>query len=290
MTAAGIAITASLILVSTGLGTAKAAPSPAPTSAKQAPAKAAPAPSAKPKAPPPPSQSDAMSAAIVKQMTDAMGGQETWNNLPYLRFDFVVVRDGKEVARFRHWWDKKHGRCRVEGPDDQGRTVTAIFSLSDLKGKSFTDGIADTDPANVSAIIENGYERWVNDTYWLIMPFKLRDPGTRLNYARADHAANGDPCDVIELTFAPGIGLTPQDHYWIYVNRKTHLVDQWEYVLQGQKPPPQPATWENWTAVGPVNLAEMRRFEGKPVMLRFENVAAPATMDESIFSYARPKE
>ena len=95
---------------------------------------------------------------------------------------------------------------------------------------------------------------------------------------------------MIELTFAPDVGLTPKDHYWIYVNRKTHLVDQWEYVLQGQKPPPQPSTWESWTAVGPLNISEMRRFEGKPVMLRFENVGAPATMDESIFNYARPKE
>jgi hypothetical protein len=242
-----------------------------------------------PKAPPP-SQADAASAAIVQQLTDAMGGQSAWDNLSYLRFDFVVVRDGKEVARFKHWWDKKHGRCRVEGPDEQGRVVTAIFNLSDLKGTSFTEGIVDTDPSNTAAIIRNGYERWVNDTYWLAMPFKLRDPGTRLFYSRAGRTEAGVPCDVIELTFAPGVGLTPEDHYWIYVNRETHLVDQWEYVLQGEKPPPQPSTWQSWRQVGPLKLSEVRRFAGRPVMIRFENLAAPATMDETIFTHARPKE
>jgi hypothetical protein len=41
--------------------------------------------------------------------------------------------------------------------------------------------------------------------------------------------------------------------------------------------------------VGPVRLSTVHRFEGKPTMLRFENVAAPASMDESIFADARPK-
>ncbi len=235
---------------------------------------------------PPPSQCDGPSAACVKELTDAMGGQATWDNLPYFRFDFVVVRDGKEVARFKHWWDKKRGRCRVEGPDDQGRVVTAIFNLSDKKGKAFTDGIVDTDSTNIAAIIQNGYERWVNDTYWIIMPFKLHDPGTRLKHVRTEEA-NGGTYDVMELSFAQNVGLTPQDRYWIHVNTKSHLIDKWEYVLTGQKPPPQGSTWESWTSIGPLQLSLARRFEGKPVMLRFENVSAPATMDEAVFSNSR---
>lgn len=279
-----LAVAAQSTATATAAPPAKPSPAPAKPAtspAKPAPVKAAPAPA--------PSQADAMSAAIVKDLTNAMGGQETWDKLPYFRFDFVVVRDGKEVARFQHWWDKRNGRCRVEGPDDQGRTVTAIFNLSDLKGKSFTEGIVDTDSSNIAAIIRNGYERWVNDTYWLIMPFKLRDPGTQLKYARADQTASGETCDVLELSFGPGVGLTPKDRYWLFVNRKTHLIDRWEFVLQGQQPPPQGSAWEAWSGVGPLQLSLMRRFKGSQTMLRFENVATPATMDESVFTFARPK-
>jgi hypothetical protein len=245
-------------------------------------------PEAAPSGEPPAGQADPRAAAIVRQLTDAMGGQETWNRLPYLRFDFVVEKNGKEAARYRHWWDKKDGRCRVEWSDDRGRAVAAVFDLSTRQGKCFTDGIMDTDSSTVAAAVEKGYARWVNDTYWLTMPFKLRDPGTRLTYARAGKSRSGDPCDLLELTFAPGVGLTPKDHYWIYVSRATHLVDQWEYVLQDQKPPPQLALWEAWTAVGPVRLAETRRFPGEPVMLRFENLAAPASMAAWLFTDARP--
>ena len=233
---------------------------------------------------------DAKAVAIVRELTDAMGGQTAWDALPYLRFDFVVLRNGREVARFRHWWDKKLGRCRVEGPDEKGRVVTALFKLSDRSGKSFTDGIADTDSANIASILQMGYERWVNDTYWLMMPFKLRDPGTRLQYSGAKRGDGAVEWDVLELTFDPGVGLTPKDHYWLYVNRKTHLIDRWEFVLQDQKGPRQGSTWEGWTRVGPVQLSTLRRIQGKSAVLRIDHALAPASMDESIFSDAHPKE
>lgn len=234
-------------------------------------------------------RADAKAAAVALSMDEAMGGQSTWESIPYIRFDFVVARDGKEVVRFRHWWDKRQGRCRVEGPDDKGRIVTAILRLSDHKGKSFIGGLADKDTANVASTLQMGYERWVNDTYWLMMPFKLRDPGTNLKYAGVKKGEGGVEWDQLELTFDPGVGLTPKDHYWLYVNRKTHLLDKWDYLLQDMKPPAQTATWEAWTQVGPVRLSTVHRFQGKPTMLRFENVTAPAAMDESIFADARPR-
>lgn len=226
---------------------------------------------------------------MARSLADAMGGQATWDSLPYVRFDFVVARDGKEIARFNHWWDKSRGRCRVEGPDEKGRTVCAIVNLSDRKGKTFTDGLADTDSSNIANILQMGYERWVNDTYWLMMPFKLRDPGTHLKYASAKRGEADAEHDVLELTFDPGVGLTPKDHYWLFVNRKSHLLDRWEYVLQDMKGPAQEATWEEWVRVGPVRLSTLHRFQGKNTILRFEKLATPATMDESVFTDARPK-
>jgi hypothetical protein len=247
----------------------------------------APAPEAAPAAAAHPmGEADPMSASIVKEMTDAIGGQSAWDNVPYFRFDFVVVKDAKEVARFQHWWDKKNGRARVQGPDDKGRTVTAIFDLRTKKGKSFTDGIVDTDSTNIASIIQMGYERWVNDTYWIVMPFKLRDPGVHLKHARTERRG-GAEYDVLELSFDKGVGLTSGDRYWVYVNRGTHLIDRWEMLLEGQKPPPSSATWEGWTQVGPVRLSTLHRVEGKPVMIRFENVAAPGLMDETVFAYSR---
>lgn len=246
------------------------------------------APSAEPAAAPAPrGEADPLAAEIAKQLTDAMGGRAAWEELPYLRFDFVVVSEGKESARFRHWWDKKNGRARVEGPDDKGQAVAAIFSLADRRGISFTDGMPDADSASIASHIQSGYERWVNDTYWLVMPFKLRDPGTRLQHARTEAGESGETYDVLELSFSPGVGLTPDDRYWLYVNRATHLIDRWEFVLTGRQPPPQGASWESWTSVGPVRLSLLRRIEGRPAMIRFENVSAPEALDEKVFTHSK---
>ena len=234
---------------------------------------------------PPPADIDRESEPVVRALTDAMGGLKTWESLPCFRFDFVVVRDGKEAARYRHWWDKRNGRCRVEGRDEKGKNVAAIFTLADKKGTAFVDGIGESNPARVAEIIQNGYERWVNDTYWVMMPFKLRDPGVKIRYSRPERTPQA-AYDVLEVTFVPGTGLTSDDHYWLYVNRSTHLIDKWEFVLTGQKPPPSGASWEGWTNVGPVKLSLERRFPGKPVMLRFENVATPAAFDASVFTYS----
>jgi len=229
---------------------------------------------------------DPKAATIAKDLTDAMGGTDAWNNIPYFRFDFVVMKDGKEMARFKHYWDKKNGMDRVEGPDEKGHTVVAMVGLKDRKGTAYVDG-AKQDSAAAAPLVENGYDRWVNDTYWVMMPFKLLDPGTHLKYDKTV-TEGGNTYDVLSLTFDKGVGLTSDDHYWLYVNQKTHMIDKWQYLLTGQKPPASTAMWVSWTPVGPVKLSLERHMMGKPVMLKFDNAAAPQTMDLAVFTSPKP--
>jgi len=223
---------------------------------------------------------DAKSAPVVDALMNAMGGLAAWNQLPALRFDFVVQQKGKEAMRRRHWWDKAHSRCRVEWTE-QGKVVAADVNLMNRTGHSCTAGVADTDTL-LTKHVADAYAMWVNDTYWLIMPFKLHDPGVRIEYDRMVKRAGG-VYDVLSLSFA-GVGLTPQDHYRLFLNRKTHRLDRWEYLLQGHKPPPQSAEWSDWQTVGPVMVPMVRLFEGKPVNLRFENVATPPSFDERLLT------
>ncbi len=227
--------------------------------------------------------------ALAKAAPRPLGKADAKAAAVDVRFDFVIMQGGKEAARFRHWWDKRRGLDRVEGPDDKGRIVGAIVNLRDRTGKSFTAGLPDRDSSDVAAHVKDSYERWVNDSYWLMMPFKLRDPGTNLKYSSMKKGPDGVEWDVLELTFDKGVGLTSGDHYWLYVNRKTHLMDKWDFLLESMKPPAHSATWEGWGKFGPVRLSTMHHFEGKPAFLTFENVLLPPSMDESIFTDARPK-
>jgi hypothetical protein len=76
----------------------------------------------------------------------------------------------------------------------------------------------------------------VNDAYWLLMPYKMRDDGVVLTCAGPE-ARENRTWDKVLLTFE-GVGLTPQDKYWVFVNRKTNSD---ALHLQGHPPRPSPS-------------------------------------------------
>jgi hypothetical protein len=85
---------------------------------------------------------------------------------------------------------------------------------------------------------------WTNDSYWFLMPYKLRDPGVTLKHA-GPVQEGGATYDKLSLTFA-NVGETPGDQYWVYVNKANDRVEKWDMVLQGDPPPPVSYTWEGW--------------------------------------------
>jgi hypothetical protein len=188
--------------------------------------------------------SDPKALAIADQVMTALGGRKLWDSLPGLRWTFgAMLGDSVRSAR-RHAWDKMTGRHRVDGVNRQGQSYTLIHTLGDsTSGKAWVNGnpIAGD---SLKKLIQRANAMWVNDTYWMLMPYKLRDPGVTLKYA-GDTTMAGLTYDRLALSFA-NVGLTPGDHYWVYVNRANHRVEHWEMVLQGDQPPPVGYSWEGW--------------------------------------------
>jgi hypothetical protein len=132
------------------------------------------------------------------------------------------------------------------------------------------------------AYLELAYAIWVNDTYWLLMPYKMRDPGVTLAMAGRE-TKGGDSWDKVLLTF-DGVGLTPKDKYWVYVNAKTGLVDRWEFVLKGEKTPPVPFEWKGWKTHGRIQLADDRVNPKDGTRIHFPVLDAPASVPEATFA------
>ena len=68
----------------------------------------------------------------------------------------------------------------------------------------------------------------MNDSYWLFMPFKLKDTGVTLSYLKEDMTQIGELSDVLRLTFKE-VGATPDNAYWIWVSKDQNLIKQWAY-------------------------------------------------------------
>ncbi|ARA93949.1 hypothetical protein AWN76_012825 [Rhodothermaceae bacterium RA] len=181
--------------------------------------------------------SDAASAGIVPatradsialKVYEAHGGPEAWASVPYLRFDFAVGQGGQRQRIASHLWDRHSGAYRVEWTRGADSTYVALFNVNHHRdGQVYLNG--EPVPATQNAeLLEQAYRRYINDTYWMLMPVKLFDPGVQRTYVPDSSDAD---TDVIRLSFEQ-VGLTPGDQYWVYVDRATGRVKEWAFVLQ----------------------------------------------------------
>lgn len=227
----------------------------------------------------------------------ALGGTEAWNGTRYLRFDFAVDRGGKTVRSRAHTWDKWTGRHRLEAniqpmwslgvlirrppPRKEGDPFVVLMNINTKEGSAYLNGKR-LEGEEEKKYLELAYAIWVNDTYWLLMPYKMRDPGVTLAYD-GEEKKGDETWDKVVLTF-DNVGLTPKDKYWAYVNRTTGLVDKWEYILDGGPGPAIPFVWKDWTRHGTILLASDRVSQQDDVRIHFPVLEAPASLPERVFT------
>ncbi len=161
--------------------------------------------------------SDAEAIALADSVMQAMGGRKAWDDTRYIGWNFFGAR--------QLLWDKESGRVRIEVPNDF--TVYLVDMQADT-GRIMRYGEEVTNPDSVAHYVEQAKQMWVNDSYWLLMPFKLKDSGVTLTYAGQDTMQGGTPAEVVQLQFE-NVGFTPQNKYQVYIDPQDHLVKQWAY-------------------------------------------------------------
>lgn len=230
---------------------------------------------------------DAKAQAVGRELVAALGGETAWQRAREFRFDFVVEREGKRVAGFRHIWDRYTGDYRLEGTDKSGAPYAVYFNVQTRDGRAFVNG-RPVEGEERSKLLETAYGRFINDTYWLLAPWKVFDPGVRLESAGEKNGPDGALCDVIRLFFEENIGLTPKDVYWLWVTRDGRRMVQWQYVLGGAQEEPTTALWKDWRTFGGISLSLEKTFTARPVRILFENVAVSSTRDDAAFAPPTP--
>lgn len=209
-----------------------------------------------------PSKSDEMAVRLAKQTIESMGGQQAWDDVKYISFQFF--NNGR-----RHVWDKQRNRIRAEDP----RHV-AIIDYGTGERKLWIDGKPEPDP-NVQRRAEY---LWSFDSYWLFMPYKLLDPGVRLKYLGPRALADGAAASAIEVTFDEGTGLTPNNRFVVLIADDSGLVEQWEhYRAATDEEPRRKAIWSGWKRFGDIMLSTERGNSS------FSEIVLHDTMPEWVF-------
>jgi hypothetical protein len=229
---------------------------------------------------------DAKADAVGKELIAAMGGEKAWAKARQFQFDFVVERDGKKAASRSHAWDRYTGDYRVSGTDKTGAPFTVYFNANTKDGKAFVNR-KPAEGVEQAALLKSAYGMFINDTYWLLAPWKIFDPGVHLAYAGEKPCPDGGVCDVLKLSFED-VGLTPRDVYWLYVTRDGRKMVQWQFVLNGSSDPPTTVAWKDWRPFGGILLATEKPMMERPAVIRFENLSVSPTRDDGLFKAPTP--
>jgi len=187
--------------------------------------------------------SDPRAMEIADQVMARLGGRQGWDQTRFLTWRFF--------GRRLHVWDKWTGDIRFE---EDGLVV--LMNIHTRQGRAWQEGQELAQPDTLQARLEHAYRAWINDSYWLVMPYKLKDSGVTLRYKGKGQTQEGRPADILVLTFKD-VGVTPQNKYEVWVDQEDHLVRQWAFYAEaGDAEPKFVSPWSNWQPYGRIWLAD----------------------------------
>ena len=211
--------------------------------------------------------SDPKAIAIADKVMDAMGGRAKWDETRYIGWKFF--------GRRKHIWDKWTGNARIEYNDSN----RVVFNINTMEGKIMINGEESTSPDSLTKYLDRAKRAWINDSYWLVMPFKLKDSGVTLSYVGEDTTQAGDAADVLSLTFKE-VGVTPQNKYHIYVDKADHLVSQWAFFSSAEDAEPRIVNpWSEYRIYNDQIMLSGDRGRGK-----MEDIQVWSELPESVFN------
>ena len=191
--------------------------------------------------------SDAKAIAIADEVMEAMGGRANWDATRYVEWNFFGAR--------KHLWDRYTGDVRIE---HLRNGTLYLFNINSMEGQVIKDGKAYTDADSLKKYIKQGKSAWINDSYWIFMPFKLKDSGVTLSYVGEGKTEAGKDADILELRFK-NVGDTPQNKYHVWVEKSPRLVTQWAYFPNASDEEPRFITpWTDYKTYGKIQLAGNR--------------------------------
>jgi len=206
--------------------------------------------------------SDPKAIEIADEVMAAMGGRKAWDNTHYVCWNFF----GRDALI----WNKWNGDVRI----DRSNGMTLISNINNETGKAFMNGREITDADSVADLMQTAKSIWINHSYWLVMPYKLKDSGVTLKYVGEEATQDGKPADKLNLTFE-SVGRTPQNMYYVWVDKESKLVTQWAHFSNSTDEEPRFINpWADYKQYGNIMLSSSRGERGMEDIMVFDELPA----------------
>jgi hypothetical protein len=212
--------------------------------------------------------SDVYAIALADSVMNAHGGRYNWDNTRFIKWNFFGYRT--------LIYDKMKNRVRIEIVSTNTKIITDLGTLS-TKLEIGNKVILDKD--SLAKYGTKAYNIFCNDSYWLLMPYKLKDAGVTLKYIGKLDNSIGAKSEVIEVTFK-SVGVTPNNKYYIYINPRTYMVTQWDFFEKSTDTTPEFSNiWSDYKAYSRLFLSGNRGKSGY-----ISNIGVYAKLPETVFN------
>ncbi len=179
--------------------------------------------------------SDPRAVAIADSVMVHHGGRKAYDDARYISWNFFGARNLV--------WDKQDDRVRIEMPS---QNIVYLLDYSggseDLTGAVQKNGEEMTNPDSLKLYLQSANSMFINDSYWLVQPFKLKDSGVTLKYIGEENdPEKSRPSEVIELTFKE-VGDTPGNRYRLFVDKENYHINTWQFFRSADDEQPSMST------------------------------------------------
>ncbi|WP_228850648.1 hypothetical protein [Aegicerativicinus sediminis] len=187
---------------------------------------------------------------VAEKIADRYGIAK-FNEVEELQFTFNVDNKGSHRSRQYSWFPK----------------------TGDVTFMSAQDTISFNRDKDMDSLTINADKAFINDTYWLLAPFKLVwDEGTSISTPEKTKAPlSGNLLNKITITYTGNGGYTPGDAYDFYFDDK-YLIKEWSFRRGNQSEPSLNTTWENEESFDGLVLVKDRIVPGDDWKLYFTDL------------------
>ena len=188
---------------------------------------------------------------MAAEMLQAVN-KPAWDSLSYLSWTFP--------GGHHYVWDKIQNHARISWGDFEVHMI-----LDQVDGIAFKAG-EELEGSAKSKAIKKAWKFWCNDSYWLLAPTKIFDPGTRRYVATDKEGKTG-----LLVRYESG-GVTPGDEYLWFLD-DTGLPTGFKMWVKIIPVGGVQASWEDWkTLPGGAVMAETRNISLGSLSFQLEDV------------------
>jgi hypothetical protein len=216
--------------------------------------------------------SDPKAIRLADSIVKYHGGWDAYANTRYFSWDFFGARQLS--------WDKLEKRVRIDQPSQNTVYLLDYSDADNLQGRVRRRGEEVTGDS-LAIFLGRAYSMWINDSYWLVQQYKLKDSGVTLQYGgevRVDPQASR-PSYILDMTFE-NVGDTPGNRYRLFADKVTYRINTWQFFKDAADEKPAMETpWDGYLPYDGLVLSDDRggRFQLAPI-----NVSS--SMPERVFT------